>query len=187
MEHDDPTLVADCLKGRPESFEKLVGKYSNLVGSIAYNIVGDVHIASDITQETFLKVYRNLGALEDARKFKGWLCSIVRSTCVDWMRKEKVRPTSLDRLSEDGMDPEGKVEGGLIRETTTEAEELREKILHVINALPRIYQEIVLLRHLRKMSYREISDFLNLPMATIESRLYRARLMLKEKLMDLYI
>src|SRR3989304_116173 len=128
-----------------------------LVGSIAYNIVGDMHMAADLTQETFIKVHRGLKELEEPRKFKGWLCSIVRSTCVDWMRKEKVRPTSLDRLSADGVDPAGKVGGGVIRETTTEAEELREKILHVINALPRIYQEIVLLRHLRKMSYREIS------------------------------
>ena len=65
-------------------------------------------------------------------------------------------------------------------------EELREKVLHVVNALPKIYQQIILLRHLRKMTYREMGDFLGLPVATIESRLYRARLMLKDKLMDLY-
>ena len=45
MELDDATLIAECRKGRQDSFEKLMGKYSNLVGSIAYNILGDVHVA----------------------------------------------------------------------------------------------------------------------------------------------
>jgi len=63
---------------------------------------------------------------------------------------------------------------------------MREKILSTVAQLPKIYQQIILLRHLRRMTYREMSDFLGLPVATIESRLYRARLMLKEKLQDLY-
>ena len=71
-------------------------------------------------------------------------------------------------------------------QTSTEVEEMREKVLTVVNGLPRIYQQIILLRHLRRMTYKEMSDFLGLPVATIESRLYRARLMLKEQLMDLY-
>lgn len=187
MEKDDDILVTKVRKGDQDSFAELVHKYSNLVGSIAYNIIGDVQIAHDISQETFLKVFRNIESLDDTRKFKGWLCSIVRTTCVDWMRKEKIKALSIDKLTEDGKDPEGRFVSGIIRETTTEAEELREKILCTINALPKIYQEIILLRHLRKMSYREIGSFLNLPMATIESRLYRARLMLKDKLMDLYM
>jgi RNA polymerase sigma-70 factor (ECF subfamily) len=183
---DDETLIAAFKRGETDAFQSLVAKYSNLVGSIAYNIIGDVHIASDITQDTFLKVYRNLYALEDPRKFKGWLCSIVRTTCIDFLRKEKFRPASLEKIAEDGLEPETKIIGGLVEGPHTELEELRERVLEGINALPRIYQQILLLRHLRKMSYREMSHFLSVPVATIESRLYRARLMLKEKLLDLY-
>jgi RNA polymerase sigma-70 factor (ECF subfamily) len=184
---DDAALITRSRHGETDAFECLMGKYANLVGSIAYNITGDVHVAGDITQDTFLKVYRNLANLEDPRRFKGWLCSIVRTTCVDWLRKERVRPCSLEKISEDGVEPEGEFLGTVFKQTSTELEELREKILHVVNALPRIYQQIILLRHLRKMTYREMSDFLGLPIATIESRLYRARLMLKDKLMDLYL
>ncbi len=184
---DDAALIERSRRGETEAFESLMAKYANLVGSIAYNIIGDVHVASDITQDTFLKVYRNLGNLEDPRRFKGWLCSIVRTTCVDWLRKERVRPASLEKIAEDGVEPQGEFLGAVFKQTSTEVEELREKVLHVVNSLPRIYQQIILLRHLRKMTYREMSDFLGLPIATIESRLYRARLMLKEKLMDLYV
>jgi RNA polymerase sigma-70 factor (ECF subfamily) len=187
LEKDDGVLIARVCAGEKEAFEALMAKYANLVGSIAYNIIGDVHVAGDVTQETFLKVYRNLQRLEDPRRFKGWLCSIVRTTCVDWLRKERVRPASLEKIAEEGLEPEGEFLGTVFKQTSTELEELREKVLHVVNGLPRIYQQIILLRHLRKMTYREMSDFLGLPIATIESRLYRARLMLKDKLMDLYL
>lgn len=185
--HDDVELIARSQRGERAAFEALVAKYANLVGSIAYNIVGDAHIAGDITQETFLKVHRHLPHLEDARRFKGWLCSIVRTTCVDFLRKERIKPASLEKIAEDGVEPEGEILGSAIRQTSTELEELREKILSIINGLPRIYQQIILLRHLRRMTYREMSDFLGLPVATIESRLYRARIMLKDKLSDLYL
>jgi RNA polymerase sigma-70 factor (ECF subfamily) len=184
---DDSALILRSRSGQTDAFESLMAKYANLVGSIAYNIIGDVHVAGDITQETFLKVYRNLEHLEDPRRFKGWLCSIVRTTCVDWLRKERVKPCSLEKIAEDGVEPEGEFLGAVFKQTSTELEELREKILHIVNGLPKIYQQIILLRHLRKMTYREMSDFLGLPIATIESRLYRARLMLKDKLMDLYL
>jgi RNA polymerase sigma-70 factor (ECF subfamily) len=184
---DDAALIARSCGGETQAFESLMAKYANLVGSIAYNITGDVHVAGDITQEAFLKVYRNLAHLEDPRRFKGWLCSIVRTTCVDWLRKERIKPASLEKIAEDGVEPEGEFLGGVFKQTTTETEELREKVLHIVNGLPKIYQQIILLRHLRKMTYREMSDFLGLPIATIESRLYRARLMLKDKLMDFYL
>jgi RNA polymerase sigma-70 factor (ECF subfamily) len=183
---DDAALIAQSRNGKTDAFESLMAKYANLVGSIAYNIVGDVHVAADITQETFLKVFRNLKNLEDPRRFKGWMCSIVRTTCVDWLRKERVKPCSLEKITEDGIEPEGEFLSSIFNQTSTELEELREKVLHSVNDLPKIYQQIILLRHLRKMTYREMSDFLGLPVATIESRLYRARLMLKVKLMDLY-
>jgi RNA polymerase sigma-70 factor (ECF subfamily) len=86
-ERDDAALITRSRNGETEAFEQLMAKYANLVGSIAYNIVGDVHVAGDITQDTFLKVFRNLGNLEDPRRFKGWLCSIVRTTCVDWLHQ----------------------------------------------------------------------------------------------------
>ncbi len=184
---DDAALIVRSRSGDTAAFESLMAKYANLVGSIAYNIIGDVHVAGDITQDSFLKVYRNLANLEDPRRFKGWLCSIVRTTCVDWLRKERLKPASLEKIAEDGLEPEGEFLGSVFKQTSTELEELREKILHIVNGLPKIYQQIILLRHLRKMTYREMSDFLGLPIATIESRLYRARLMLKEKLMDLYL
>lgn len=181
---DDELVVRFKEKGDRRAYERLVAKYSNYVASIAFNIVGDPHIAGDMAQETFVKAYKKIQHLDNPRRFKAWLFSICRSTCIDWLRRERIRPCSLDRMAEDeGLEPPESVRRGSV---STEVEELRERIMTVITQMPKIYQQIVMLKHLRNMSYKDMSDFLGVPIATIESRLYRARLLLKERLQDLY-
>jgi RNA polymerase sigma-70 factor (ECF subfamily) len=182
---DEVILIERAQKGDTSAFEELVMRYTGLVGSIAYNIVGDVHLAGDLTQEAFLKAYHGLKNLQEPSKFKGWLSSIIRTTCVDWLRKERLKSHSLERLSEDGIEPFEKLTLPA-KPPSKEQEELRERVLNAVGSLPKIYQEIIFLKHLRGFTYKEMSDFLGVPIATIESRLYRARLMLKERLQDLY-
>lgn len=182
---EDDELIVRFKKGDRRAFERLVAKYSNYVASIAFNIVGDPHIAGDMAQEAFVKAYKKIAHLDNPRRFKAWIFSIVRSTCIDWLRRERIRPCSLDRIADDeGIEPPETLRKGA---ASTETEELRERILSVINQMPKIYQQIVMLKHLRNMSYKEMSEFLAVPVATIESRLYRARLLLKERLQDLYM
>jgi RNA polymerase sigma-70 factor (ECF subfamily) len=181
---EDEYLIRRFKEGDQTAFERLMEKYSNYVVSIAYNIVGDLHIAQDMAQEAFLKVYRKIAALDSPRKFRGWLYSIARSTCIDWLRKEHSKPCSFDGMADNGVDPQDAKKDTF---ASVEMEELREKVLNIIGMLPRIYQQIIMLKHLRNMSYKEIAEFLGIPIATIESRLYRARLLLKEKLQDLYL
>lgn len=182
---EDDELVLQAQQGNHRSFEKLIAKYSNYVCSIAFNVVGDLHIASDMAQEAFVKAYKKIQDLDNPRRFKAWLFSIVRSTCIDWLRKERIKPCSLDKISEEeGIEPSDQQRKGQL---SPELEDMRERLLAVIAQLPKIYQQIVLLKHLRNMSYKEMSEFLGVPVATIESRLYRARLLLKERLQDLYV
>ncbi len=182
---DDVALVERCRNGDPTAFELLMRRHANLVGSIAYNITRDLDLSRDVTQETFLKVHRKLDTLDDPGKFRAWVCGIARTTSVDWLRRRRFKAISLETMAEEGRepvqesDPEG--ESG----NTLEREEVYEKVLMAVHSLPEIYQEVVLLKHLRKMSYKQIGEFLNLPLATVESRLYRAKLLLKERLSGL--
>lgn len=180
----DAELVRRFRQGDESAFRKLVAKYTNLVGSIAYNIVNDPHLAGDITQEVFFKVCKNIQTLQDPRKFKGWLCCIVRTTCIDHLRRDRLHAASLEKIAEDGVEPEDAILNGTVEAPSLETEELRERVLQAIRSLPDIYQQILILRHMRRMSYRDMSRHLGVQQATIESRLYRARLMLKEKLRD---
>ncbi|MBI5367761.1 MAG: sigma-70 family RNA polymerase sigma factor [Planctomycetes bacterium] len=188
MEPEDAILVERSRAGDRAAFETLVRRHANLVGSIAYNIVKDMEAARDAAQETFLKVHRHLDRLEEPAKFKAWVSGIARTTSIDWLRRTRVKTLSLDVMREHGGDVEAPpvaelpVGGG----ASLEREELYERVLMALNSLPAIYREVMLLKHLRRMSYKAIAEFLNLSPATVESRLYRAKLLLKDLLGNMY-
>jgi RNA polymerase sigma-70 factor (ECF subfamily) len=184
MPDADSILVERCRRGEKSAFDELVARHAPAVGCIAYNIVGDVEHARDLTQDVFLKAYRSLGSLEDPSRFKFWLSTITRTTCVDWLRREKVRPASLDALRESGAEP-GVSCGPETVPTPAETEEVSERVLSAVRSLPRIYQDAILLKHLKKMSYEQIAEFTGTTVATVESRLYRAKLLLRERLRGL--
>ncbi|MBI3269543.1 MAG: RNA polymerase sigma factor [Planctomycetes bacterium] len=187
MEPEDAVLVVRSRTGDPQAFEALVRRHANLVGSIACNIVKDLEAARDAAQETFLKAHRHLDRLEDPAKFKAWISGIARTTSIDWLRKSKYKVLSLEVLREHGGDVEAPPEPGLSESGgSVEREELYERVLMALNSLPTIYREVMLLKHLRRMSYKSIGEFLNVAPATVESRLYRAKLLLKERLEHLY-
>jgi RNA polymerase sigma-70 factor (ECF subfamily) len=176
----DITLVEKSLSGDPSAFEEIVRRHATFVGGIAYNILGDVEKARDVVQETFLKVFKSLPTLRDPAKFRSWLAWIARTTCVDVLRKEHVRPVSLVSVNLEPACSEAAPTASL------EREELYEKVLAVLNSLPRIYRDIIMMRHLHKKSYKSIAQDLGISDATVESRLYRAKLLLKDKMKDLY-
>lgn len=181
----DAELIARSRAGDDEAFARLVRAHAGLVGSIALNILGDADLAGDVAQETFLKVHRHLGDLEEPEKFKSWLCGVARTTSIDALRRGQGRPVSLEALREEGKEPPIAAPTRT-QSASVEQEELFEKVLATIRSFPRIYQEPIYLHHLRHMTYQEISAFLSVPVATVESRLYRARLMLRERLRPYY-
>lgn len=178
-EPDDAVLVSRSRDGDRKAFEQLVHRHSALVGGIAYQVLGDSEAARDVAQETFLKVHRRLETLEDPARFRAWICGIARTTAIDWLRKQKGE-TSLEALEKSGREPAAPKDGSL------EQEELYAKVLRVVNGLPKLYQEVVMMRHLKRMSYLEIAKELKTTEATVESRLYRAKLLLKEAFSEFY-
>ncbi|MCE9581277.1 MAG: RNA polymerase sigma factor [Planctomycetes bacterium] len=180
-EQDDALLVSRSRNGDRQAFEQLVHRHSALVGGIAYQVLGDSNGAADVAQETFLKVHRRLETLEDPTRFRAWLCGIARTTAIDWMRKRS-RMQSLEKMNADGMEPAAPSP----KEGSLEQEEMYAKVLRVVNGLPKVYRESMLMKHLERLSYAEIAKKLGVSEATVESRLYRAKLMLKDALAEFY-
>ena len=183
----EAALIERCLAGDETAHAALVFEHHRLVLGLATHLLGDREEALDLSQEVFLKVHRNINALEHPTKLKSWICGITRTTSIDYLRKERVKTVSLEEAAGEGLEPTAPLDDAGPFGTSFEREELYEKVLKVLNSLPRIYQEIILLRHLRKMSYKEMSEFLGLSPATIDSRLYRAKLLIKEKLQSFYV
>ena len=96
MKNDDVELIQRSLTGDENAFAKLVRKYQKPVHALAWRKVGDFHIAEEITQDTFLRVYNKLATLKDPSRFAGWLYRIAARQCHAWLRKKKIQTQSLE-------------------------------------------------------------------------------------------
>jgi len=188
MTAEDREYVERALTGEPAAFEALVRKYNRMAGAIAYGIVGDFSAADDIVQEAFLKAFRSLGDLREADKFKVWLGGIVRSRAIDWLRRRKaLAVVPFSQAFGDGGEGDEEAAGrplaeGLGPDALFQREELRGKVLDAIRALPPEDREVVTLKHMDGLSYREIAEMTGATVSAVESRLFRARQALRKKL-----
>src|SRR5919201_3019496 len=97
---DDAPLVARVRAGDPNAFGELYDRWFDRVLDLAYRIVWDRDAAADVAQDTFLSAYRNIGRLEDAHAFGGWLLRIARNAALDCQRRDqRARPVDDDQLS----------------------------------------------------------------------------------------
>ena len=175
----DERLVRLSRRGDKAAFENLVEKYVRLAGAAAFAIVGDFHEAADVVQDSFIKVHAALGSLHEPSKFKGWLYGIVRTTALDHLRMKKLKTVSIEAA---GEHPGAKQDAPWTRMLVTETQ---KRVHEVVASLPESYREVVLLKHIENLSYREIAGIIGVTESAVESRLYRARQLLKEQLKDL--
>ncbi len=183
----DARLVRETLRGNDNAYRQLMDKYVKIAGYIAYSVAGDFHIAADIVQEAFMKVYRLLPGLQNPATFRSYLADTVRSTSLDWLRRQRaLRRGSPITFSELADDSEPSLEG-LPDQTPLdrmERSENYEELLKLINTLPETYREVFVLKHIEHISYDEIADILGITMSSVEARLFRARKMLRDRLTE---
>lgn len=187
MEQDDYKIVQQVLKGKKDAFAELVEKYKKQVYNVAYRMTNDPEVAMDISQEAFVKIYKNLAQYNPQYKFSSWLLKSVNNLCVDYFRTRNDKTASLDVIMEAGA--EGLLSGSNVAPSSADEFEknearleLRAILKEAISQLPLDYKSVVVLRHLQNLSYKEISQILNLPMGTIKARIFRARKLLKTHL-----
>ena len=96
MKNTDVELIHRILAGDDTAFAILVEKYQKQVHALAWRKIGDFHIAEEITQDTFLKVYQKLETLKNPNQFSGWLYVIATRRCLAWLRKKRMETESLE-------------------------------------------------------------------------------------------
>ena len=183
MVQSDEILIAEILKGNHAGYEHLVRKYQNKVYPVIYRMVHSQEDALDLTQETFLQAYRQLSQFKNQAKFYTWLYRIATNKTLDFLRKEKSRTEKTDKLVN-----ESKGSFSLNSEQSNPEQlyiqrERQELVQEVIKSLPEKYLITLILNHYQQLSYHEIADILQIPLKTVATRIYRARLLLKEKIL----
>ena len=180
MKNDDVELIQSSLAGDENAFAELVRKYQKQVHALAWRKVGDFHTAEEITQDTFLRVYKKLATLRDPRRFAGWLYRIAARQCHAWLRKKRIQTQALE-------DPDIElIEGGTYSQYIAEEQEKaateaqRDIVQRLLARLRESERTVVTLHYFGEMTCEEISQFLGVSASTVKSRLRRARLRLKK-------
>ena len=183
MDSGDASVIRRCLEGDERAYRELVERFQRPVYSVAFRMVRSAEDAEDITQETFVRVFRSLARYDPTRSFEAWLFTITTRLSIDLMRRRRVRPVSLTREDpETGDDRTLDIEDTGLKpdEVTAHAEEERQT-RDLIDSLPPHYRIVVMLRHQQDLSYEEIAETLRLPLGTVKARIHRARALLKSR------
>jgi len=164
----------DALK----NFERLMLPHLDAAHNLARWLTRNDADAEDVVQEAFLRAFRFFATFRgsDSRR---WLLAVVRNTCYTWLRQNRA---SELLQSGDGEDIESIEGGGDDPEESLVQSDERETLRRAIEELPAEFREVIVLRELEGMSYREIASVASVPVGTVMSRLARARRRLRRVL-----
>jgi len=182
--YTDVELIANAIKGREDGFEELVRRYQKQITGYVYRIVGDYDSSLDVTQEVFIKVYNSLHRYSSDYKFSTWLYRIAHNAAIDHLRRNSINPQSLETENEDGTYQLQIESPAPSPEKDREVSEWRIEIGQVIKRLPDAYKQLILLRHANDLSYDEIAEVTSLPLGTVKNRLFRAREMMRQIMLE---
>lgn len=177
-------IILNVKKGDQEAFSELVELYKDKVYQISYRMLGNTHEAQDIAQEAFLRAYINLDSYDVNRKFSTWLFRITTNLSIDRIRKKKPDFYLDEEISgTDGLTLSSQLAAS---DDSPEDEvvmrEMQDWVQNEILSLPVKYRSAIILKYIEDLSLKEISEILDLPVATIKTRIHRGREALRKKL-----
>ncbi len=181
MKRNDVDLIHSILSGDDSAFAELVQRYQKQVHALAWRKIGDFHIAEEITQDTFLKVYQRLSTLKKPHRFAGWLYVIATHCCQDWLRKKQISSETLENFNSEDLQPEAYSRYVAEQQEKTNVEEQRKVVKKLLSTLPESERTVITLYYFGEMTCEKISEFLGVSTNTIKSRLRRARNRLKNE------
>lgn len=182
---EDDKFIIDAKKGDQRAYKKIMEKYEKPLFFHVYKMIKDQNQVEDIVQEAFMKAFKNLDSYDTSYAFSTWLYRITTNHTIDYLRKKKLKTTSIHNPI---RTKEGEMEIEISGESRTDRDIIRKErkqiINHAIKNLPEKYRVVIEMRHLEELSYQEISDELDLPLGTVKAHIFRAREMLYKALID---
>ncbi len=180
----DAELVRRTCRGESDAFALLVSRHQDYVYNAVVHLVGQGWDAEDLAQEVFLKAYRSIGGFRRKARFSTWLYGIMLNCVRSHWRRQGRRPrvVSLNPgVADDGPapDPPSPQDGPLDQAVRSERVSF---VRCCIAKLPEELREVIVLRDLEGLSYKELARSLSLPLGTVKSRLFRARRALRARI-----
>jgi RNA polymerase sigma-70 factor (ECF subfamily) len=182
LEGDAPTdesLMMAHQSGDPTAFPMLVERYKSDLHRYLQRFLGSSAAADDVFQETFLQIHLSAASFDPNRKLRPWLYTIASNKARDWYRHHRRRAAaSLDK-------PMGRDDGeftllDVVKSSTGKpgdsisAREESAQVKRVVDGLPELHREILLMAYFQRFSYQHIAETLGIPLGTVKSRLHSA-------------
>ncbi len=188
---DDFQLVALAQKGDMQSYDVLVTRHRGRIYAMIRNMIHQDADAWDLSQDVFIKAWQALPRFESKAKFSTWLYRIAHNTVYDFTRKRKIE--SVGELNDeifqrDRIDPASITtpSGGESPDESMAQGELRMKIQEALDKLSAEHREVVVLKDVQGLSYKEIAEVMESTLGTVMSRLFYARQKLQALLKNEY-
>ena len=178
-------IIREILDGNKNAFEELVLANQKNVYNLALKMTGNEEDALDISQEAFLKAYRQLFGFRGDSRFSVWLYRLTYNLCIDFLRKKpNVAAVSLTSQDDDDSRDIDVPDIRNLPEDSAIRKETRNTIVESIGELGPDHREILIMREITGMSYADIAFVLKISAGTVKSRLARARMSLANILSD---
>lgn len=179
FDRDVPVIEA-VLRGDRFAFEDFCRRHGDWVRAVIYGVLGDRDRLDDVAQQVWTTVWAQIGRLRDPKRWRPWLYRLARNAAVDAGRDQTRRRRATERLTaERGSSDSAAAPGDALIDA-----ERREAVFRAVRGLPALYREPFVMRHLQGWSYRVIGEVMDMPVDTVETRLVRARRLLREALKD---
>ncbi len=175
MNSSEPEIIHQVHRGSQEAFTELVELYQRPVYNLCYRMLGNSDEAEDASQETFLRVYKNIKHYDYKRSFSTWILSIAAHHCIDQLRKRRMVVISMDAFPY--LDPPDGSPGPEAAYHQKENQRRVEALLQTLNPQDRA---AVIMVYWYDLSYEEIAQSLSLTVSAVKSRLHRARLLMAQ-------
>lgn len=175
MKNDDVQLIQRILAGDQSAFNALVQKYQKPVHAFVWRKIGDYHVAEEITQDIFLRVYQKLDTLNNQESFAGWLYVIAARYCFAWFEKKRLPTQSLDAMPAEELEDLAYTQHHENQQNEIASERQREVVKHLLQKLPASERTTITLHYLDDMTCEDISQSMGVSTNTVKSRLHRAR------------
>jgi len=172
----DLRLVVSARNGDQKAFAELMNRYRDSVYYMLLKMVNNPSDADDLTIEAFGKAFRNIANYTPSYAFSTWLFRIATNNCIDFIRKKKSAPSTLDQQNEEQESP-----AAALQSDTLDPEEeliMRQKadqLNYVVSLLKPQYRRLIELRYFKEYSYEEIAFELDIPLGTVKAQIFRAK------------
>ena len=174
----DLELVEKAIQGDQSAYAMLMDRYRESIYYMMLKMVKNTDDADDLTIEAFGKAFRRLEQYSPSYAFSTWLFKIASNNCIDFIRKKRIKVTSMDSGIQTDDGEQIRIDAKSNTRDPEETMEHKQKVImmrEVVAKLKPRYRILVEKRYFEELSYEEISEELNLPLGTVKAQLFRAR------------